>query len=83
MEVKENKKINWYPGHMFKAKKEIQEKIKSIDAVVEVIDARVPIVGHNKMLEDIVTNKPKLLLFSKSDLVETEELNKFLCKTRV
>lgn len=74
----ENKKINWYPGHMFKAKKEIQEKLKSIDAVIEVIDARVPIVGHNQMLEEIVKNKPKLLIFSKSDLVEENELNKYL-----
>ncbi|MFV0288863.1 MAG: ribosome biogenesis GTPase YlqF [Mycoplasmatales bacterium] len=74
----ENKKINWYPGHMFKAKKEIQEKLKTIDAVIEVIDARVPIVGHNKMLEELVKNKPKLLLFSKSDLVEEQDLSKYL-----
>lgn len=74
----ENKKINWYPGHMFKAKKEIQENLKTIDAIIEVLDSRVPIVSHNKMLEEIVKSKPKLLIFSKPDLVEKRDLNKFL-----
>ncbi len=74
----ENKKINWYPGHMFKAKKEIQEKLKTVDAIIEVIDSRCPIISHNKMLEEIVSSKPKLLIFSKSDLVENKDLNKYL-----
>ncbi len=74
----ENKKINWYPGHMFKAKKEIQENLKTIDAIIEVIDSRCPIISHNKMLEEVVSSKPKLLIFSKADLVEKKDLNKYL-----
>lgn len=74
----ENKKINWYPGHMFKAKKEIQANLKAVDAIIEVVDARCPIVSHNKMLEDIVKNKPKLIIFSKYDLVEPNQLKAFL-----
>ncbi len=74
----ENKKINWYPGHMFKAKKQIQENLKTVDAIIEVIDSRCPIISHNKMLEEIVISKPKLLIFSKSDLVEKKDLNTFL-----
>lgn len=73
----ENKKINWYPGHMLKAKKEIQEKLKSVDAVIEVVDARVPFSSHNKMLEETTKGKPKLILFTKIDLVEKNEFQKF------
>ncbi len=76
----ENKKINWYPGHMFKAKKEIQQNLKSVDAIIEVIDSRVPLTSHNKMLEEIVKNKPKLLIFSKADLVNPKELDRFIKK---
>lgn len=73
----ENKKINWYPGHMFKAKKEIQSELKSVDAVVEVVDARVPNSSHNKMLDEIVANKKKMIVFSKVDLADKEKFSKF------
>ncbi|WOO87304.1 ribosome biogenesis GTPase YlqF [Mollicutes bacterium LVI A0039] len=72
-----SKQIQWYPGHMFKAKKEIISKLKTIDLVVEIIDSRVPLSSHNEMLEDITKHKPKLLVFSKADLVNNQELEKF------
>ncbi len=72
-----SKQIQWYPGHMFKAKKEIQEKLKAIDLVVEIIDARVPLSSHNEMLEELTKNKPKLIVFSKADLVEKQTLQKY------
>lgn len=72
-----SKQIQWYPGHMFKAKKEIIAKLKTIDLVVEIIDSRVPLSSHNEMLEDITKHKPKLLVFSKADLVNQQELEKF------
>ncbi len=71
-----SKQIQWYPGHMFKAKKEIIAQLKTIDLVVEIIDARVPLSSHNEMLEDITKHKPKLLVFSKADLVNPAELKK-------
>ncbi len=72
-----SKQIQWYPGHMFKAKKEIIAQLKTIDLVVEIIDARVPISSHNEMLEDITKSKPKLIVFSKTDLVNPAELKKY------
>lgn len=72
-----SKQIQWYPGHMFKAKKEIIAQLKTIDLVVEIIDARVPISSHNEMLEDITKAKPKLIVFSKTDLVNPAELKKY------
>lgn len=62
---------------MFKAKKEIIAQLKTIDLVVEIIDARVPISSHNEMLEDITKQKPKLIVFSKTDLVNPAELKKY------
>ncbi len=72
-----SKQIQWYPGHMFKAKKEIIAQLKTIDLVVEIIDARVPFSSHNEMLEDITKNKPKLIVFSKVDLVNPGDLKKY------
>lgn len=74
----ENKKINWYPGHMFKAKKEVQASLKSIDMVIEIVDARCPISSHNEMLEEITNKKLKLIVFSKCDLVEAGQLTKYI-----
>lgn len=71
-------RINWYPGHMFKAKKEIISQLKIIDLVIEVIDARVPISSHNEMLDELTQNKEKLLIFTKADLVNENYLKTFL-----
>ena len=68
--------IQWYPGHMFKAKKEIISQLKNIDLVIEIIDSRVPISSHNEMLDELTNNKEKLLVFSKMDLVNKPELEK-------
>ncbi len=73
---KENN-IQWYPGHMFKAKKEIIEKLKIIDFVVEIIDARVPRSSHNLMLDSITENKAKLIVFSKIDYINVKSIEKF------
>ena len=71
-------RINWYPGHMFKAKKEIISQLKIIDLVIEVIDARVPISSHNEMLDELTQNKEKLLIFTKADLINENYLKTFL-----
>ena len=69
--------VQWYPGHMFKAKKEVQKQLKNIDLIIEVIDSRVPISSHNEMLDEITKNKKKLIVFTKKDLVNQKELKKF------
>lgn len=72
------KPVQWYPGHMFKAKKEIITQLKNIDLVVEVIDARVPLSSHNEMLDELTQNKDKLLIFSKIDMVDQNKLTTFM-----
>jgi len=72
--------INWYPGHMAKTKREIKEKLPLVDLVYEVVDARMPSASKIKDLEDVIKNKPKLLIMTKYDLCDEEITNKFIKK---
>ena len=60
--------IQWFPGHMAKALREIEEKIKLVDIVLELIDARIPLSSINPVIKDILKNKPKLVIMNKSDM---------------
>ena len=73
-----NNPINWYPGHMVKTKREIKEKIELIDMVFEVIDARIPKSSKNKDIDEIIKNKPKILIMTKLDLCDQNETNKWI-----
>ena len=70
--------INWYPGHMAKAKREIKEKIELIDIVFEVIDARIPYSSKNMEIDSIIGNKPKILIMTKGDLCDLDVTNKWV-----
>lgn len=65
------KDIQWYPGHMTKAKRMMQEDIKLIDIVVELIDARLPLSSKNPDIDDLAKNKYRLILLNKSDLADS------------
>ncbi|GAA6426963.1 ribosome biogenesis GTPase YlqF [Dielma fastidiosa] len=68
--------INWFPGHMTKAKREMQEKLKMVDMVIECRDARIPYSSKNPLLEEIIQQKPRLILLTKidkADPVRTKE----------
>lgn len=62
--------IQWFPGHMTRAKRQIEEKLKLIDVVFELIDARVPVASRNPMIDEIVGAKPRLILLNKADLAD-------------
>lgn len=62
--------FQWYPGHMTKAKRMMQENIKLIDLVIELVDARVPISSRNPDIDELGKNKARLTLLNKSDLAE-------------
>lgn len=75
----ENKtSINWYPGHMAKAKREIKEKIDLIDVVYEVIDSRMPISSKIVDIKEVIKNKPTILIATKYDLCDREKTNLIL-----
>ncbi len=64
--------INWYPGHMKKTGELIQENLKMVDAVVEVIDARIPVSSRNPIIDELVASKPRIIALNKSDLADEE-----------
>ena len=64
--------INWYPGHMAKTKREIKEKINLIDIVFEVIDARIPFSSKNNEIDELIKNKPRILIMTKTDLCDID-----------
>ncbi|MFC4320201.1 ribosome biogenesis GTPase YlqF [Litchfieldia salsa] len=63
--------IQWFPGHMAKARRQVTEKLKLIDIVIELVDARIPASSRNPMIDEIITNKPRLLLLNKADLADS------------
>ncbi|NGQ93912.1 ribosome biogenesis GTPase YlqF [Brevibacillus sp. SYP-B805] len=64
--------IQWFPGHMAKARRQVTEKLKQIDVVIELLDARLPLSSRNPMIDDIVSGKPRLILLNKADLADVE-----------
>lgn len=62
--------IQWFPGHMSKARRQVQENLKHVDFVTILVDARLPLSSQNPMLTKIVGDKPKLLILNKSDLAD-------------
>lgn len=64
--------IQWYPGHMCKAGKEMKEMLPNVDIIIEVIDARIPFSSQNPLLAELRGNKPCIKVFTKSDLADTE-----------
>ena len=73
-----NTVINWYPGHMAKTKREISEKLNLIDIVYEVIDGRMPISSKIVDIDDLIKDKPRILVVTKMDLCDEEETKKIL-----
>lgn len=77
--MNENKtNINWYPGHMAKTKREIKEKLNLIDVVYEVIDARMPISSKIVDIDDLIQNKPRILIMTKYDLCDKKVTDMFV-----
>ena len=69
--------IHWYPGHMKKATIKIEERIKAVDLVIELLDARAPLSSINNDFEKIVGNKKRLFVFTKADLADKEQTSKW------
>ena len=69
--------IQWYPGHMTKAKRMMQENIKLIDLIIEVVDARIPRSSRNPDIDELGKNKARLILLNKADLADERENEKW------
>ena len=72
------KQINWFPGHMAKANRQMEEQIKLADIVIELRDARAPLASFNPTFDKLINNKPRLIILNKADLSDEEENRKWL-----
>ena len=76
--MNESAKINWYPGHMAKTKKQIIGDLKLIDIVIELLDARIPISSQNPDIGEITKGKRKIVILNKCDLADEKENKKWI-----
>ena len=65
--------VQWYPGHMTKAKRQMQEDLKLIDLIIELVDARVPLSSRNPDIDRLGQNKSRLILLNKADLADERQ----------
>ncbi len=72
------KLINWFPGHMAKARREIKEKLGLVDVVIELRDARIPLSSKNPMVDEIVGDKPRLIILNKANMADKEKTKKWI-----
>lgn len=70
--------IQWFPGHMAKARREITEQLNLVDIVMELVDARAPLSSQNPMLQQVIKGKPKMIVLMKKDLADPEETKKWI-----
>src|SRR5690625_1482789 len=70
--------IQWFPGHMAKARRQIEEKLNLVDLVIELVDARAPLSSQNPMLQQVIKEKPKMTVLMKKDLADKEETDKWI-----
>lgn len=70
--------FQWYPGHMTKAKRAMQEDIKLIDVVIELIDARVPLSSKNPDIDQLAQNKSRIIVFNKEDMADSAKMAKWI-----
>ncbi len=66
-------RLNWYPGHMAKTKRQIEEDLKLIDVVIEILDARIPEASRNPDIRKLTEGKKKIILLNKVDLADEKK----------
>ena len=69
--------INWFPGHMAKARRQIEENLNKVDVIIEILDARIPLSSQNPMMDEIVKNKPRIVILNKADLADHNMTNRW------
>ncbi|RNF40619.1 ribosome biogenesis GTPase YlqF [Planococcus salinus] len=70
--------IQWFPGHMAKARREVTEKLKLVDIIFELVDARLPLSSRNPMIDQVIQQKPRLIILNKMDMADEAETKKWI-----
>lgn len=70
--------IQWFPGHMTKTKRMIEDHLKAVDVVAELLDARIPASSANPMVEELVKGKPRIVILNKADLADPKKTDQWI-----
>ena len=70
--------IQLFPGHMAKARREVTEKLKLVDIIFELVDARLPLSSRNPMIDQVIQQKPRLIILNKMDMADDAETKKWI-----
>lgn len=70
--------IQWFPGHMARTRRKIQESLKLVDAVVEIVDARIPLSSRNPEMDSLTAGKPRMIILNKADLADEQATRRWL-----
>ena len=76
--MSEPQSIQWFPGHMTKTKRMIEEHLKAVDVVAELLDARIPVSSANPMVEELVSGKPRIIILNKADLANPRATDQWI-----
>ncbi len=74
----ENMNIQWYPGHMTKTRRQIEADLKQVDAVCEIVDARIPMSSRNPDIDSICANKPRIVVLNRADLADDSATKRWI-----
>ncbi len=74
----QNQVVQWFPGHMAKTRRKIKESLPLVDAVTEIVDARVPVSSHNPEISDIISGKPRIVILNKCDVADENVTKKWI-----
>ncbi len=78
MDTSKQMNIQWYPGHMTKTRRQIEADLKLVDAVCEIVDARIPVSSRNPDIDEICANKPRIIILNRMDLADHEATKKWM-----
>lgn len=76
--MSEAQTIQWFPGHMTRTKRQIEKSLKLVDAVAEIVDARIPVSSRNPDLNQLIQNKPRVILLNKSDMADPAQTARWI-----
>ena len=74
----EGQSIQWFPGHMTKTKRQMEKTLKLVDAVAEIVDARIPISSRNPVIDQIIQQKPRVILLNKADMADPAQTKRWI-----
>ncbi len=74
----QNQVVQWFPGHMAKTRRKIKESLPLVDAVTEIVDARVPVSSHNPEISDMISGKPRIVVLNKCDVADENATKRWL-----